>query len=419
MGGSATTAATATATRFGGRRWAAPVAGGVLLLLTGFAGEAGRLLPIGALAGVILAVAIDVADRDILTWARNGRTRLDAAIAVAVTLITVFIDLVSAIGVGVGVAILLFIREQVRAPVVHRRSTAHDVRSIRERPEAERTLIDTNGERIVLYELRGNLFFGTADRLLDELGPDLDGPHWIVLHLRKVTRVDLTAIRFLQQIARRLAEHGGLLLCCEVHSALGIGTDVGRALAEAGGRGAPPPVLTFNGRDEALEFAEDALLAALEYAPTRLDQDVPLGENAICRELSAAEVEHLRARLTRRDVARGATLFAAGEASNELYLVERGQFEIQLDTTAHHYKRLAVYGPGSFFGELALLKGGTRAARAVASTNSRLWVLDRATFDALKRAEPALAIGLLSALADTLVTHQRWSTRELKRLSEW
>ena len=31
----------------------------------------------------------------------------------------------------------------------------------------------------------------------------------------------------------------------------------------------------------------------------------------------------------------------------------------------------------------------------------------------------ASAIALLTAICDTLVTNQRWSTRELQRLSEW
>ncbi|MEQ8492939.1 MAG: SulP family inorganic anion transporter, partial [Gammaproteobacteria bacterium] len=150
MAGAGTTAATVVAIKSGGGRWVGVAAGLVFLLVTAVAGDAGRLLPVGALAGVILAVAVDVADRDILTWARDGRTRQDAAIAVLVTLITVLYDLMIAVGVGIAIAVALFIREQIAAPVVHRRSTAAETRSIRSRSEAERALLDTHGARIVI-----------------------------------------------------------------------------------------------------------------------------------------------------------------------------------------------------------------------------------------------------------------------------
>ena len=97
----------------------------------------------------------------------------------------------------------------------------------------------------------------------------------------------------------------------------------------------------------------------------------------------------------------------------------RGQVEIQLRTTAHHYKRLAVYGAGSFFGELALLKQGPRAAHAVIAAPSDILVLSMPAFERIKQQQPALAIALLTAICDVLVNNQRWSTRELQRLSEW
>jgi len=368
---------------------------------------------------VIIAVAFDVADLDILTWARQGRTRQDAAIAVLVTVITVAYDLMIAVGIGVGIAILLFIREQINAPVVHRRSTASEMRSIRARPDAERQLLADHGRRIVVFELRGNLFFGTADRLIDELGTDLEGPNWVILHLRKVARIDLTAVKLLQQIANRLHDHGGMLLACELHHETGIAGSFAEAFRMASYKHGAASVLTFNGRDEALEFAEDALLLALDYAPTRSDDFVPPAGNAIGRYLDAAQLEALSARLVTRTVESGAYLFHLGDRTDELYLIGRGQIEVRLRTTAHHYKRLAIYGPGSFLGELALLRSGARAADAIATTQTHCWVLERRAFDDLKAHEPALAIALLSALCDTLVANQRWSTREVQRLSEW
>ena len=419
IGGSGTTAATVIAVKSGGTRWVAATVGALFLLLTAFAGGLGSLLPIGALAGVIIAVAFNVADWDILAWVRQRRTRQDAMIAGLVTLITVFYNLVAAVGVGVAIAILLFIREQIAQPVVSRRSSARETRSIKARPEAERVLLDEHGERIVLFELRGNLFFGTTDRLIDELGPALNGPNWVILHLRKVTHIDLTAIKLLQQVANRLHEHGGLLVFCELHQEAGVGEDFADALRLISDKRSNAPVRTFNGRDEALEFAENALLESLSFQRTHIEDAVALASNSIARYLNSAQVESLLRQLEPRHFELGAQLFAEGQLGDELYLVMRGQVEIQLRTTAHHYKRLAVYGAGSFFGELALLKQGPRAAHAVIAAPSDILVLSMPAFERIKQQQPALAIALLTAICDVLVNNQRWSTRELQRLSEW
>ncbi len=418
MAGAGTTAATVIAIKSGGGRWVTLSTGVFFALLTAYAGDLTRALPIGALAGVIIAVAFDVADRDILTWLRRARIRQDAAIAILVTLITVLYDLMIAVAVGVLIAIVLFIRDQIRAPVVHRRSLATEMRSILSRPADERALLDAHGERIIVYELRGNLFFGTADRLLDELGQDLEQANWIIVDLRKVTRIDLTALKFFQQIANRLHAHGGQLLCCELHHGTGIDGSLSDAFRMAGGKQGAP-VLTFNGRDEALEFAENALLEALATTPTQVDDVVALADNRACAYLNAAQIEALQGRLGSRDIAAGERLFGSGDSGTELYLVARGKVEIRVATTRHHYKRLALYGAGGFFGELALLKSGARAADAIAISNTRCWILERSTFETVKRDEPALAIALLAAICDTLVSNQRWSTAELSRLSEW
>lgn len=419
IAGSGTTAATIVAVRSGGTHWVSMAVAVLFVILIVFAGEAGRVLPIGALAGVIIAVAFDVADRDILVWARQRRTRQDAMIAVLVTGITVFYNLVAAVGGGVAIAILLFIREQIATPIVARRSSAREARSIKARPEAERALIEQHGERVVIFELRGNLFFGTTDRLIDEVGPALNGPNWVILHLRKVTHIDLTAVKLLQQVANRLHEHGGLLLFCELHAETGVGEDFEQALRLISDKRSNAPVRTFNGRDEALEFAENALLEALDYSRTRIDDAVALASNTIVRYLNAAQIDLLVRHLEPRHLQQGSNLFTEGAPGDELYLVMCGQVDIQLRTTAHHYKRLAIYGAGSFFGELALLKKGPRAAHAVAAAPTDLLVLSVNAFEGLKRDESALAIALLTAICDTLVNNQRWSTRELQRLSEW
>ncbi|MCP5145957.1 MAG: SulP family inorganic anion transporter, partial [Gammaproteobacteria bacterium] len=107
IAGAGTTAATVIAIKSGGGRWVGVCAGLCFVLLAGFAGGLGRYLPIGALAGVIIAVAFDVVDKDILRWTRLRHLRQDAFVAMLVIIITVTYDLMVAVGAGVAIAIVL------------------------------------------------------------------------------------------------------------------------------------------------------------------------------------------------------------------------------------------------------------------------------------------------------------------------
>jgi SulP family sulfate permease len=407
MAGSATTGATVVATKTGGRRWAAAATAIVLVLLL-FLGFAGRAVPISALAGIIIGVAAGLIDLDVLAWARRRRTRQDAGIALVVAATTVQYGLVTAIGIGVVIAIILFVATQVREPVVHRRSTAREQRSMRQRLAAERAALDAQGGRIVLYELRGNLFFAKADQLFEELMPDLDRPAWVILDLHRVGQVDLSGRKILQQAAKRIARNGGELVFCEVHSSLGLGGE--------GMQGTR--IRSFNGTDEALEYAEDALLVALGIAPASPTQRVALADSDLCRGMTAAQVAALDKVLKQRRVPAGESLFVRGQAGSELYLVVQGEIEIRLAFTRHHYKRLAIYGPGTLFGEVAFLDPGPRTADAYAVRTSELRVLDRDALAQLTREVPDAAVNLLLGLGKAQGHSLRWSAAEIQSLAQ-
>ena len=420
MGGSGTTGATVVSVTTGGRRWAAVVTAIALTLLIVSGGALGRLLPVSVLAGIIIHVGWRMLERDILVWMRRRRTRQDGVIAVLVTLVTVAYDLMAAIAVGVVIAVAFFIRSEIQAPVIHRRSTAQQRRSVRSRSDAERAILDQQGDRIVLYELRGNLFFGSVDRLFTELEADLDRPVWMILHLRRVAQVDLTGMVILQQIARRLNEHGGQLIFCNVHKAIGMGHQVRKTWRKLAADQQGPTVKTFNGADEALEYAENQLLDQAGMAPVERTESVGLAQSDLCRDMPRPVFESLQQAVRTRKLEKGETLFAAGDFGDALFVVISGEVDIRLPTTKHHYKRLAKYLPGSFFGEIALIEPGARTADAVAVCLTELCELDRVTVDTLKdQGESEVVMCLYDVLARAQGRYLRWSAAELHRLAQW
>lgn len=419
VAGSASVGTTTTSVLAGARRWAPLSAGTILLLLLLFFGSAGQWLPTSALAGIIIASSLNLLETDIVAWARRRRTRLDAAVAVLVTGIALGYDLMSAVLVGLAIAILLFIREQSRVPIIHRRLTAAERLSVRQRPVEQTAQLTQHGSRIVMYELRGTLFFAKTDELFEEMLPDLDRPTWIILHLRRVIHIDFSSVRLLQQVAVRLGAHGGQLLFCEVHPDLGLGREVERTLRRLSLNHRRMRARTFASTDQALEYAENALLRALGYAPTLLEQRVALEALDLCRDMQATDIAALAAVLQPRTLERNERLFAAGDPGDELYLVLQGRVDIRLASGTDRFKRLAVYGPGTVFGEIAFLDPGPRAAEAVAVRSSELLILNRADFNRLRDIHPDAAIALMLALGRQQSRALRWSAKEIQRLIQW
>ncbi len=223
-------------------------------------------------------------------------------------------------------------------PVIHRRSNGTERPSLRVRPNEQKQLLHEHGGRIVLFKLRGNLFFGTVDRLFGEMMPDLEKPNWVILDMGRVSRVDLTAIKMLQQMANIRVSRGGQLLFANVHKATGLSRKVAKSftrVASANGL----DVKTFIDSDEALEHAENELLVTLGVQAVDPDYEVPFEDIQVFEHLGEADIAVLKASFTTLDVAKGKQLFKIGDPGDTLYLVSRGE----VDAVLPYSKKLEMH----------------------------------------------------------------------------
>ncbi|MGN6797080.1 MAG: cyclic nucleotide-binding domain-containing protein, partial [Gaiellaceae bacterium] len=87
-------------------------------------------------------------------------------------------------------------------------------------------------------------------------------------------------------------------------------------------------------------------------------RDVP-----IFRHLSQSELERIAGWLQSYSVPEGDLLVREGASAHEFFLIEDGEAAVLEDG-----ERIAVLGPGDFFGELGLIETGKRTASVVATT---------------------------------------------------
>ncbi|HEY2125203.1 MAG TPA: DUF1003 domain-containing protein [Chthoniobacterales bacterium] len=124
---------------------------------------------------------------------------------------------------------------------------------------------------------------------------------------------------------------------------------------------------------------------------------VPLFES-----LSDQEAAELCQLLETMECAPMQVLFRAGDVGGGMYLIERGKISISVDTADGHEITVAELGPGEFFGEMAMLDGEPRSARATAVEPSTLAILSRQHFLSFVQGNANVALEMLSALAHRL-----------------
>jgi CRP-like cAMP-binding protein len=147
------------------------------------------------------------------------------------------------------------------------------------------------------------------------------------------------------------------------------------------------------------------VLGFLRSAPdSRLDE---LKRLALFSELSGRELHIVQGVLHEREYLPGEVIFDEGEEGNALYIVRAGRVLICLQGQPE--SPVAEHGPGSFFGELALLDSVPRAAQARALEPSRLAVLFGSDFLALLESESHLGNRMLLQLARHLGRRLRGS----------
>ena len=89
----------------------------------------------------------------------------------------------------------------------------------------------------------------------------------------------------------------------------------------------------------------------------------------------------LFARATARHLRAGETLFNTGDAGNGCYRLDRGVLKVNIVSERGETLTLAIVGPGSIVGELALIDSRPRSASIVAVKDCELSFISRANFE--------------------------------------
>ena len=81
-----------------------------------------------------------------------------------------------------------------------------------------------------------------------------------------------------------------------------------------------------------------------------------------------------------KEISAGETVITQGEPGDVFYIVEEGTFDILVSRGDQAPAKVLECGPGTSFGELALMWNSPRAATVIATSHAKCWCLDRESF---------------------------------------
>jgi SulP family sulfate permease len=349
-------------------------------------------------------------------WLADARRRLplsDYMVVVLIVVVVATLGFVLGVLVGIIAAVVLFVHNYSRVDVITHALDGTEQRSNVERHPQEVQWLRERGGHAYVLRLQGYLFFGTANRLLDQLraraeASDLPRLLIVVLDLRHVSGMDTSAAFSLAKV-QVLAEKAGFKVAL-AGASQGLRDRMG-TLPRAGRAGFE----LFDDLDLAMEWCEEQLLAeeAGEDAGARRRPLDPF------RSLWPSErgLERFLASLERVELDAGRQLIREGEPSDSLYFIESGHVSTVI-ATGKGQRRLQRQAPGTVIGELGFLLGVRRTASVWTETPCVLHRLTREGLERLKREAPEVVAEFFETLGHLLAERIVTSTRLIRRLSE-
>jgi len=137
----------------------------------------------------------------------------------------------------------------------------------------------------------------------------------------------------------------------------------------------------------------------------------------ILADLKDNQLAHLAEYMEFQEVNQWSVLFAQGDASDSMFLVLAGELRARSVVDGRE-TILATFGPGDFFGDMALFDHGPRSAALVANVDSTLLKITSVAFERLTREAPALATPFLQATARTMSARIRADNKRLERVTQ-
>jgi glutaminase len=304
--------------------------------------------------------------------------------------------------------------------VIRSETTLATRSSIHVRPAADARRLKSAGSTARVIELQGNLHFSAMEIVQRRIWESLDETDIVVLDFSRVDSVDAAAAEGAARLAARLAEYGRQI----VFVALAPDSEIPPLLEVL-----CPSAALFADLESAIDTCERSILAAVAVeskgkpATTSAAADsatptLAVAELEVSADLDAGERRRLESLLTLQQLDAGHAICRRDDHAGHVFFLARGSVSVRLYHGDGTFQPLAVFAPGSVFGEMAIIDGGRRSADVWTETPAEFYALAVDDFEALDATAPSLKIKMLRYLLRILTLRLRRGNALISQLAD-
>jgi SulP family sulfate permease len=318
----------------------------------------------------------------------------------AIVLIIATVGFLPGVGVGLIAAVILFVVRYSRIDVVKHSLTAREHQSNIERSSDDAEYLQDAGDAVLILELQGFIFFGTASRIIRRIRTHLEqagSVRFIILDFRMVTGIDSSAVMLMERVVMLARDHGTELVFtgmspsqrAQFSELISGCTDVLRDEVDL---------------DHGMAWCEDRILGEAGPRP---------GESRALPDGFAAQLSPY---LTARTVPAGTRLMTQGDRTPGIYLIRSGRVTVLIEGPDGDQVRLRTLLEGTVLGEISLYREEPCTATAITDTECDVLHLTPESFADLCSRDPAAAADFHAFVARTLAGRVSHANRAIRAL---
>jgi len=414
---------TALATRMGARNRSVGIMHGLFLLMVFFVG--GTFLsffPKFVAAGLPVYLGLSMM-WEWLIDARRSVPRVDYAIIVIILLIVEFFGFLEGIGIGIVASVVIFVFRYSSIDIIKNQFDGRSYRSSKDRSITDQRLLDHHSDQLVILQLQGFIFFGTANSLYEKIKQLTTQAEkalkFVVLDLLLVQGIDSSAVKSFEKLARYLESK-------DINLVIVNSSDTVRKSFEADGLNSSnfERLRNFDDLEHATEWCEDLIAEnearKIEAAKMEGKETVADLFQAVYADMMAALeiqvmfetlIERMQAYLDKLEVSAGDHLYRQDEISTDVYFIVRGLVTLagtNLEGTSYRFRTL---GPWTLTGEIGAFLGYHAPYDAVVEKTGLIYRLTPENRKKLEAEDAALASELQRLIITMLGSQLMKTTR--------
>ena len=337
--------------------------------------------PVFVIGGLLLFFGLTF----LYEWVYETWFKLPKADYLVVILILVVIALVGFLeGVAVGIlaAVIFFAINYSRVEVIKHSLTAATFQSRIARPKLHKRLLQRYGEQVLILELQGYIFFGTANQLLEQIRAHIGSYAntrlcFLLLDFSQVTGIDSSVVPIFRKMNQLVQKNNASIILTGLHENIKTLLHRSDILNSEDNSFQVEPDL-----DQGIEWCEEKLL--LSTGVFARDTRKPLRNQL--RELVGDPdlIDCIVKYLERQELPAGTRIIHQGDSPGAMYFLEEGVVTAQLEISGEEPRRLNTLSSENLVGELGFYLGAKRNASVVTETPATLY---RLTAEALRKME--------------------------------